>query len=106
MPRRKEPPRLWLRPERWLNGKLFSRSAWFILDGGRQIATECLARQIAEAEKKLSEYITAKHQPSRKARDIEEIIVADVLSVYFDDCREQQANKEKFDERAERNNEY
>jgi integrase len=58
------------------------------------------------AQQALSAYITAKHEPARKERDIEAIDVADVLSIYDDDTRERQANKAKFDERLKRLNNF
>lgn len=36
------------------------------------------------------------------ARDINDVDVADVLAVYYEDCRERQANQAKFDERLAR----
>jgi integrase len=107
MPRKGKRIRLWLRPERRdPRRKLFNRATWVILDGGKHIATGCLATEIAEAERKLAEYITAKYQPRRNERDIEEIDIADVLSIYFDDCGERQANRAKLNERLQRLNEF
>ena len=106
MPRRQQPPRLWLRPERRQDGNLIARSTWIILDGGQQFATGCSAGEAAEAERKLAEYIANKYEPTRRVRDIESISIADVLSVYDADCRDRQANKATFDERLERLNEF
>ena len=53
---------------------------WFILDGDRQIATGCTASEIAKAEGQLAAYIAAKHQPSRRRLDIEDIDIADVMA--------------------------
>ena len=92
MPRRKKAPRLWLPKERREKGKLRARATWIILDNGKQIATGCAASEATQAEKKLAEYIAGKHEPARRARDIEAISLADVLSIYDDDCRERQAN--------------
>jgi len=101
MPRRKKGVRLWLRPER--TGR---RPVWIIIDGSRHIATGCTAQQVAEAEGKLAEYIAARYRPSRKERDIETIDVADVLSVYEEDCCPRQADRKKFLGRLDRLNEF
>jgi hypothetical protein len=79
--------RLWLRPERRsASGKLISRASWLILDVGRHIATGCAAGEIAAAEARLAEYIAAKYRPRRKERDIEAIKIADVLTIFLEDC--------------------
>jgi hypothetical protein len=88
MPRPRKGARLWLRPERREKGKLLARSVWVIIDGRKHVATGCLKNQAEAAERELAGYIAAKYQPRRKIRDIEEIDIADVLSIYYDDCRE------------------
>jgi len=86
MPRPAKGARLWLRPERRdASGKVTANAVWIIKDGGRQIATGCAASEIGEAERKLKEYIGEKYEPSRQRKDIEEIDIADVLSIYLDD---------------------
>ena len=107
MPRRKQPPRLYLRPARRnKHGKLRAKAVWIILDGGKHIATGCVKGEDRAAQQALSAYITAKHEPARKERDIEVIDVADVLSIYDDDTRDRQVNKAKFDERLKRLNDF
>jgi len=107
MPRRRKGARLWLRPERRdKEGKLVSRASWFILDGGKHIATGCAADEADEAEKRLAAYIAEKYEPARKERDIEEIDIADVLSIYVDDCGDKQMNRAQFNERILRLNSY
>jgi integrase len=107
MPRRKQPPRLYLRPKRSnKQGKLRARAVWIILDGGKHIATGCVKGEDRAAQQAFSAYITAKHEPTRKERDIEAIDVADVLSIYDDDTRDRQVNKRKFDERLKRLNDF
>jgi hypothetical protein len=107
MPRRKQPPRLYLRPARkGQHGRRRARAVWIILDGGRHIATGCIEGEDREAQQKLSAYIATKHNPSRKEQDIDLIDVADVLSIYYDDTRHRQANQAQFDERLKRLNEY
>ena len=56
----------------------------------------------SKSEEFLAAYIAEKYSPERRLKDIEAIDVADVLSVYDEDCRERQANKSKFDERLAR----
>ena len=107
MPRRKQPPRLYLRPARRnKHGKLRASAVWIILDGGKHIATGCVKGEDRAAQQALSTYITAKYKPARKERDIEAIDVADVLSIYDDDTRDRQVNKAKFYERLRRLNDF
>lgn len=107
MPRRKQPPRLWLRPARLvMRGKPRAKSVWIILDGGQHIATGCLKDEDKVAQQALRDYIERKYTPTRKERDIESIVIADVLSIYIDDCGAWQANQAKFYERIERINNY
>jgi integrase len=107
MPRRKQPPRLYLRPARRnKQGKLRAKAVWIILDGGKHIATGCVKGEDRAAQKALSAYITGKHEPARKLQDIEAIAIADVLSVYDDDTRARQVNQAKFDERLKRLNDF
>jgi len=74
-----------LRKERCRRDGSHRPASWIILDGGRHIATSCAANQIAEAEKCLGAYLAAKYQPKRQRLDIEEIDIADVISIYVDD---------------------
>jgi integrase len=107
MPRRKQPPRLYLRrARRDKGGKLRAQAVWIILDGSKHVATGCVKGQDRAAQDALSAYIAAKHSPARKERDIEVIDVADVLSIYDDDTRSRQVNKAKFDERLKRLNDF
>jgi integrase len=99
--------RLYLRPERRTKaGKLKERSVWVIRDGGQFVATGCSPAQIEAAEGKLKDYLAQKYAPARKERDIENIAVADVLSIYVDDKRGAQQNKKAFDDRIERLNRW
>ena len=86
MPRRGKGARLWLRPARRKAGRIIANAVWIIVDGNKHVATGCIKDQAGEAEQKLAAYIAAKYRPSRRALDIEQIDVADVLSIYFDDC--------------------
>ena len=85
MPARRKGARLWLRPGyRHADGRE-RQASWIIIDGGRHIATGCLAGEAGRAEQQLSAYIASKYEPRRKERGLAEIDVADVLSIYFDD---------------------
>ena len=59
MPRTSKGPRLWKRPARRKNGRIVAASVWIIKDGGKHIATGCLAepsgkRPPAKAERALA----------------------------------------------------
>ena len=85
MPRRKKGVRLWLRPPRKdRSGRIIAQPTYVILDGTRQVATRCTASQTSEAEQLLAAYIAASYRPPRKRRELEEIDIADVLSIYLD----------------------
>src|SRR5262245_17769294 len=107
MPRRSKGARLWLRPARRDNaGTVTKRPVWLILDAGRQIATGCAEVEAEQAEQLLAAYITQKYRPGRRERDLDAIDVADILSVYVDDCGQRQSNQERFRRRIARLNEY
>jgi hypothetical protein len=98
MPRRAKGARLWLRPERRsASGKLISRASWLILDAGRHIVTGCAAGEIAIAEARLAEYIATKY----RKRDIEEIKIADVLTIYLEDRGDAQSRRNELEERLD-----
>src|SRR3954452_2213308 len=93
MPRPSKGARLFKRKQRYRDGKLVAQAVWIIKDGGRHIATGCIARSPStkppqEAEKALADYIAFKYQPERCRREIEEIDCADVLSIYLTDVGE------------------
>jgi hypothetical protein len=102
MPRRSRGPRLWWRKERRKGRKIIAQGTWIVIDGGQHHATGCFAGEARKAQEYLASYIAEKYSPDRRLRDIESIDVADVLSVYDEDCRERQANRPKFDERLSR----
>jgi integrase len=79
---------------------------WIILDGGKHIATGCAEGEAARAEQVLAAYITRKYQPDRVERDLSSIDVADVLSIYLEDCAERQANRRRFHARLARLNDF
>jgi integrase len=87
MPTQRKGARLWLRPaRRGKSERIIARAVYLILDGGRHYPTGCFAGEADRAERKLAEHIAKKYRASRKERNIETIDVADVLSIYADDC--------------------
>lgn len=106
MPRAKG-PRLYLRKERRSkSGRIVERAKYVIRDGGKYISTGCFAGETAEAEKKLAEYIAGKYEPPRSERDIEEILISEVLAIFHEDTREDRANPKEFDGLISRLNDY
>ncbi len=106
MPRHKKGARLWLRPARRRNGRVVARSIWIIRDGDKHIATGCFKSQAREAEKQLAAYIAEKYSPTRHARDIDRIDIADVLSVYLEDCGPRMVDQPKLERCIGRLNDY
>ena len=110
MPRPSKGARLYKRKARFRHGKLVGQAVWVIKDGGRHIATGCLAgasetKPPREAEQALADYIAQKYQPARQRRDIEEIDCADVLAIYLTDVGEP-AKQFEIEARIDRLNEY
>jgi integrase len=106
MPRQSKGARLWLRPARRKDGRLIKNAVWIIIDGNKHIATGCLKHQAREAEQRLAAYIAEKYQPSRFAKDIDQIDVADVLSIYLDDSRPRITDQPKLERTIARLNDY
>ena len=102
MPRQSRGPYLWLRPPRERPDKSAERATWIIKDGGRQHSTGFGASERPKADLALAAYIASKYEPTRRERDIAEILVADVLNVYLNDVAPRQARPEKCAERCER----
>src|ERR1700761_9409080 len=85
MPRRSKGARLQLKAARRdKSGKITHQATWIIRDNGRDVGTGCAADEIAAAERKLEEYIDSKYTPKRRVRHIDDIPIADVLSIYID----------------------
>jgi hypothetical protein len=105
MPRNGKGARLWLRPAR-RRGNSVANAVWIIIDGSRHIATGCVKSQAREAEKRLAAYIAEKYSPTCHARDIDRIDVADVLSIYFDDCGPRITDQLKLQRTIGRLNEF
>jgi hypothetical protein len=85
MPRRSKGARLQLKAARRdASGNITHQATWIIRDNGRDVSTGCAADEIAAAEAKLRDYIAAKYTPKRRVRHIDDIPLADVLSIYLD----------------------
>lgn len=99
MPRQAKPARLWLRPPAGDR-----EAVWVILHRGKQISTGCGETEIAEAERRLEEYLADRRQPTsyQGPRDPAVVPVADVINVYLDEVVPKQANKPKAIERMGR----
>lgn len=106
MPRRSKGARLWLRPARRERGRTVANAIWIIVDGNKHVATGCLKEQVSEAERRLAAYIADKYRPSRQARDIDRIDIADVLSVYLEDCGPRMVDQPKLERCIGRLNDY
>jgi integrase len=107
MSRRSKGTRLWLRPaRRGKDGKITRRAVWIILDAGKHISTGCAEGEADRAEQVLADHISHKYHPDRRERDLDDIDIADVLSIYLDDCAERHANQQRFRARIARLNEF
>ena len=106
MPRAKKSARLWLRPARRRGGRLVANAVWIIIDGDKHIATGCSKSQAHEAERRLAAYIAEKYSPCRHARDLDRVDIADVLSIYLEDCGPRMADQPKLERAVSRLNDY
>jgi len=107
MPRRSKGARLWLRPARRNEaGKITATPVWIILDGGKHVATGCAQNEAQRAEQALADYIAGKYHPERRERELQAIDVADVLSLYLDDCAHRHANQKRLRARIARLNDF
>jgi len=108
MPTLRKGARLWFRPARRdKTGRIIGRAVYIILDAGKHYPTGCFAGEAERAEQKLAEYIAAKYKTPRRERDLEAISVADVLSIYADDCAPKgEAARKKLDQRIGRLNDF
>ena len=109
MSRQSKGPRLYKRPARREIGR---KATWLIRDtGSPDRSTGCVAnpsdtRPPEAAQQALADYIAEKYRPERKARDIEAIDIADVLTIYLDDKGDEQANRKRFESRMLRLNAF
>ncbi len=100
MSRTSQGPRLWKRPALLENGKIRKHAVWVIRDGSNELSTGCTAtareQQPPElAQQALANYIAEKYSPSRRARDIDDIDIADALIVYLDDRTDEEAGEDR-----------
>lgn len=82
-------PRLYKRPARREGGK-FKPAMWVVRDLQKVVSTGVAAganetKAPIEAEQFLSKYIAEKYDPSRRAKDIANILIGDVLIIYDQD---------------------
>jgi integrase len=89
MSRKSSGPRLYKRPARHEGGK-FKPAVWVVRDLQKVVSTGVVARAAettppAAAQQFLSTYIAEKYDPSRRARDIVNIQITDVLTIYYQD---------------------
>src|SRR5262245_21120060 len=75
MPRKRKPPRLYLRE------RAGRESQWVILDGTREVGTGCAAADLAGAEKALERYIAGKYTPPTTSQ-VRDLLVTEVLAYY------------------------
>ena len=102
MPRRSKGARLQLKAARRdKSGKVTHQATWIIRDNGRDVSTGCSADEIAAAERKLEDYIASKYTPKRRVRHIDDIPIADVLSIYLDAQLEKLRDRFKVDSENE-----
>ena len=83
-------PRLYKRAARRKNGAVVRQPVWVVLDESKEVSTRIAAapdqsKAPAEAVKFLSDYLIKQVRPERKAREIDDFQIADVLSIYLDD---------------------
>ena len=84
-------------------GRLIYNASWIIRDGGKTIRTGCGQDELAQAQMKLAEYLTELHKPSRdSSKDPSEILISDVVSIYFDDKKDSVSSASKLAGRLER----
>lgn len=95
--------RLWLKPAYTDKHGHEHKAVWLIRDvGGYTKSTGCGAGDRAGAEKKLAEYIVAKHQPDRRgSRSPAQIMISDVISIYATDRGPSVARPDELAMRAE-----
>ncbi len=89
MPRKRQPPRLWLRPRN--DGR---KPVWIIRDGSRQRSTGALEHELEKAEKALADYLGENHHHTRNSRT-DAALVLDAL-IYYSDAKAKIAAPERI----------
>ena len=83
MSRRKEPPRLWLKPAELARGHRPARTAvWCIVDGTKRESTGCGERDIEQAQRYLAEYIRGKFEPPTGKGA--QLLVVEAIAAYLE----------------------
>lgn len=78
MSRRRQPPRLWLRPAEPGVGRVAS---WIILDGKKRAGTGCGEAHLDEAQRALACYIQEKYEPPRGLG--QKLLVTEAVAAYL-----------------------
>jgi integrase len=77
MPRRREPPRLYLRKPRGNR-----RAGWVILDGTKEVRTGCAPEDIEGASDALGRYLADSYSPPTGSKHPSRILIVEVLATY------------------------
>lgn len=100
----RKPPRLWYRPAYYdpETSKLRKQGTWVIVDGRTTRVLGIGLEDRTGAERALAAYLGDKHEPSRrKFQQLDEILIADVLSIYMRDVVPDHSRPDKTGERIE-----
>ena len=101
MSRQSKGARLWLEPERRnADGSIRKRAVWVIRDGTRKVSTGKAAEDRTGAEQALRDYLADKYEPNRtRGRSADQVLIADVLSIYMTDIVPGHARPEETKQR-------
>jgi len=104
MPRRSKGARLWLEPARRdAGGRIVRRATWVIRDGQSKRSTGFGESEASQAERALSDYISAKYRPPRvRHRDPSAVKIADVVAIYADEVAAKHASPRETAARLDR----
>ena len=103
MPRPAKGPRLYLVPARRdAAGRTTRAARWVIRDGAKMHPTGCSEGDVAGAHQALADYLRAAHRPTRSQRGLDEISLADVISIYAVDHVAHHPDKARIAKRLDR----
>ncbi|GMA74424.1 hypothetical protein GCM10025880_08410 [Methylorubrum aminovorans] len=103
MPRAAKGPRLYLvAARRNAEGRIVTAARWVIRDGSKMLSTGCREGDVAGAHQALADYLRAAHRPARNQRGLDEISIADVLSIYATDHVAQHPDRHRIAQRLQR----
>jgi len=102
MPRASKGARLWLEPARERDGRKDNAAVWVIKDGGTKRSTGCRADDLAGAEQALKDYLAEKHEPPKRDGDPAQVLIADIISVFWRDVGTHYARPKETQSRLER----